>query len=99
MGFRLTNTCVTDDKFDPVPIANKLREVADELQEQWGRELPAALLPFRNPTLKVGRQGSVQKASFGHCYMPRIKRVVVYLLDGVCHLFIASLYSAYTFRE
>ena len=82
----LTNQhCVTGDKFDPVPIANKLREVADRLQTEWDRELPAALLQLNANQEKVEWEIIVQKASvhlaiFGNCYMHRNKHVVVYLL-------------------
>jgi hypothetical protein len=77
--------CVTGDKFDPVPIANKLKEVADQLQKQWDKDIPAALLRDANQ-VRVECEIIVQKASFvdlaifGNCYMHIIMLVLVYLL-------------------
>ncbi|CAL8255714.1 unnamed protein product [Arctogadus glacialis] len=47
------------DKFDPVPIANKLKEVADQLQKQWDQRIPAALLRDANQDISSAFSSAV----------------------------------------
>ncbi|CAL8340153.1 unnamed protein product [Lota lota] len=65
-----------DDKFDPVPIANKLKEVADQMQKQWDKEFPPALLKFKHAHQKKDTNAAFSHAVDSVCQHPIVVEVV-----------------------
>ncbi|CAL8254972.1 uncharacterized protein LOC115545753 isoform X2 [Gadus morhua] len=74
------------DKFDPVPIANKLKEVADQLQKQWDKDIPAALLRDANQDISSAFSSAVDSIclSPGVCEgLPEMKLLAVAVALGL----------------